>query len=313
MATKKQGTPIMNIWSQYLEYVHQNYICHLLPIWLSNFPFSEEFINAFQEEVNADYDRLKFNSASEVIPLFEGLVSMVGQKFYGDDWTQKRVQLFDKQPQTAHKVHYLPAEHIQKYTIRISLKGIMPTIWRKLEVPSNITMASLADILIYAMGWRNTHLNQFTDKRIHYKELTEDDMLWDCTDEDDPFFQDRPRWMFLTRESSKYTLSQVLPEKGKKIEFEYDFGDSWCHNLSVSAIDEYAEGEEHKVHLLSGKNACPPDDCYGIYGYNALRQYFYTGKKDPTFPDMFYAGVDECFNPAFYSVDAFREMIEILN
>ena len=59
-------------------------------------------------------------------------------------------------------------------------------------------------------------------------------------------------------------------KKGDSTLFEYDYGDSWYHVVKLKAVDEYAAGEQKIVRLTSGANACPPDDCGGIYRYNYL-------------------------------------------
>lgn len=57
--------------------------------------------------------------------------------------------------------HYLPSDHILKYTLRIALKGVTPTIWRKVEVPSNISLRHLSEVIMAVMGWSGCHMNQF--------------------------------------------------------------------------------------------------------------------------------------------------------
>ena len=44
--------------------------------------------------------------------------------------------------------HYLPARQVLKYTLKFTLKGIKPAIWRKIEVPSNITLRHLGDLIV---------------------------------------------------------------------------------------------------------------------------------------------------------------------
>ena len=48
------------------------------------------------------------------------------------------------------------------YQIKISLRGIRPPIWRRLEVFSDTTLDKLHLIFQLAMGWANYHLHQFT-------------------------------------------------------------------------------------------------------------------------------------------------------
>ena len=51
--------------------------------------------------------------------------------------------------------------------MRIQLNDVDPVIWRRLLVPGSVRMAKLADILLAAMGWSNSHLHVFRvgDKR----------------------------------------------------------------------------------------------------------------------------------------------------
>ena len=63
---------------------------------------------------------------------------------------------------------FKPAANVQKYTIRIQLKYIKPAIYRKVEVPSNITLRFLGEFLLDIMGWESTHLWHFRSKDIFY-------------------------------------------------------------------------------------------------------------------------------------------------
>lgn len=53
------------------------------------------------------------------------------------------------------------ADHALKYTLRVTLKHIKPSIYRKFEVPSNITLRHLADLILELMGWSGGHLNAY--------------------------------------------------------------------------------------------------------------------------------------------------------
>ena len=51
------------------------------------------------------------------------------------------------------KVRLLPVKSLQKYTLRIELAKSEPLVWRELEVPSSISLTSLAQAILLAMGW----------------------------------------------------------------------------------------------------------------------------------------------------------------
>lgn len=53
-----------------------------------------------------------------------------------------------------------------------------------------------------------------------------------------------------------------------KFRYCYDFGDDWIHEIQIEG--EIASDGERVARCLTGKNACPPEDCGGPYGYAQL-------------------------------------------
>jgi hypothetical protein len=47
------------------------------------------------------------------------------------------------------------------YRLYVSLLDIAPPIWRRIEVPSETSLAQLHKILQTAMGWQDYHLHEF--------------------------------------------------------------------------------------------------------------------------------------------------------
>jgi hypothetical protein len=45
--------------------------------------------------------------------------------------------------------------------LKITLKGIKPPIWRRVQVPGNVTLYKLHKIIQVVMGWGNYHLYEF--------------------------------------------------------------------------------------------------------------------------------------------------------
>ncbi|MBQ0115267.1 MAG: plasmid pRiA4b ORF-3 family protein [Bacteroidales bacterium] len=144
----------------------------------------------------------------------------------------------------------------REMTLRIALKGINPPIWRKLIVPSNINLESLAHVLLLAMAWDCAHLHQFVQNRTFYAvPMDEDDFGM-------PFDKD------FKKDSRQYTLGDLLTNEKSTALFEYDFGDSWEHKITVQGIREYEAGEcRTRVALVGGKRACPIEDIGGVWGY----------------------------------------------
>ena len=52
-----------------------------------------------------------------------------------------------------------PAQAV--YQLRLTLQETDPPVWRRLLVPSNVSLAKLHKIIQRAMGWSDSHLHQF--------------------------------------------------------------------------------------------------------------------------------------------------------
>ena len=92
------------------------------------------------------------------------------------------------------------------HQLKVTLLGGRPPIWRRLLIPSNITLTKLHDIIQLAMGWHHSHLHQF---RVG-----------------DTFYGDRTMLAGLDVLSERSArLNVVAPGKGDRLRYEYDFGD----------------------------------------------------------------------------------------
>ncbi len=174
---------------------------------------------------------------------------------FGDDWDDD----------VEYKPKAKPAKGKggkQKYalTLDVTLKGSPRKVYRQLVVPSDMTLENLGEILIDAVGWEGYHLNQFIDGNAFYLVPQEDD--WAMGNELD---------------ASAYTIGNLLGRVNSKIKWEYDFGDSWIHEITLVSKQAVGEKEKVKVQLLKGTGACPPEDCGGVGGYRHLLNVL----KDP--------------------------------
>src|SRR5438445_5063285 len=100
------------------------------------------------------------------------------------------------------------------YQIKITLKGIKPPIWRRVQVEGNISLHILHRILNSAMGWTNSHLYQFRLGGTFYG------------------IPDTDR-MDAVKNSDAVKLSHVIAAEKAKFIYEYDFGDGWEHEVVV--------------------------------------------------------------------------------
>jgi hypothetical protein len=70
-----------------------------------------------------------------------------------------------------------------------------------------------------------------------------------------------------SEDETKIRLDQLAPERRTKFVYEYDFGDSWEHQVLVEKVTEPEPGTTLHPHCLDGQLACPPDDCGSIPGF----------------------------------------------
>ena len=141
------------------------------------------------------------------------------------------------------------------YQIKVTLKDFKPSIWRSIQVRSDATLGELHALIQTAMGWANSHLHHFIvgktpNLRFIGAPGSYEDGLGLMDEENE----------------HEIAISRVLSATKTKITYEYDFGDSWEHEVALEKIVE-AEAGVHYPRCLAGENACPPEDVGGVWGY----------------------------------------------
>ena len=176
-------------------------------------------------------------------------------------------------------------------TIDVALKGSPRKVYRQLVVPSDLTLDSLGVILMLAVGWDGYHLNQFIDGKTYYTEPSDD--CWGVDGD---------------RDASKYTIGSLLRRVKSKVKWEYDFGDSWIHEITLVEKQAVDADEIVKIELIKGTGACPPEDCGGVGGYRHLLNVI----KDPDneeYEEMI-GWLGGNFDPKSFSIAAARKRVD---
>ncbi|MBK8989589.1 MAG: plasmid pRiA4b ORF-3 family protein [Chloroflexi bacterium] len=95
----------------------------------------------------------------------------------------------------------------------------MTPIWRRFQVRHDITFRQLHNTLQVVMGWWDYHLHLF-----HYGQLliTDDNTL--------------AEWGEEGLRDDTTPLNKLLRYEGVSLTYEYDFGDSWVHELVLEAM-----------------------------------------------------------------------------
>lgn len=150
------------------------------------------------------------------------------------------------------------------YQLKITLKWSKPPIWRRVVARADMPLNRLHDLMQMVMGWTNSHLHHFAAGNTFYGRP-------------DPGFAGMGGEEL---NEKRYTLADLAPAAKKKFIYEYDFGDSWEHEVKVEKILPADAAFQHPV-CLAGENACPPEDCGGIGGYYNLLKIM----ADPKHPE----------------------------
>jgi hypothetical protein len=150
-------------------------------------------------------------------------------------------------------------EFSKVYQFKITLRGIRPPIWRRIQVPGNYTFWDLHVAIQDAMGWFDAHLHAFevANPKMGFVEaigIPEEDFI---------------RGNHRTTAGWKRKIAQYFSEKNTKARYVYDFGDDWVHDIKLEKILA-ADKDVNYPQCLAGKRACPPEDCGGIWGYEEL-------------------------------------------
>ena len=179
------------------------------------------------------------------------------------------------------------------YQIKITLQGSKPSIWRRVVIPSDLSLPDFHKVIQTTMGWTNSHLHQFVKNRTYYSPKMEDESLWDEEDDDDLDY-------------SKYKVSDLLRKTKDKVKYEYDFGDDWVHVIVLEKIiDESMDIND--VTCLAGENSCPPEDCGGLWGYYNMLEILKDTDHEEYEEYIDWLG-DE-FDPTYFDIEEVNEML----
>ena len=140
----------------------------------------------------------------------------------------------------------------QVYQLKVGLMRRRPPVWRRILVPATITLGDLHAVIQILFGWDGDHLHQFEVGGKRYS---------------DPFFDlDGDE-----KDESGVRLREAFAGATTKIRYEYDFGASWWHEITMERTAERDPGATYPL-------------CTGFSGDSPVE---YWSEEDPQEPEPF--------------------------
>jgi hypothetical protein len=137
----------------------------------------------------------------------------------------------------------------------VTIEGIEPPIWRRIEIPATYDFWGLHVAIQDAMGWLDYHLHEFTVPDPSTGELVRVGIPADDFPDARPT---APGWAL--------SVAPYFHEPGVSVRYVYDFGDDWVHRLTYEGLSPRAPGTKYP-RCVGGARRCPPEDCGGIGGF----------------------------------------------
>lgn len=161
---------------------------------------------------------------------------------------------------------------MKAYRIKIELRDSNPLIWRRVMVPAEITFERLHDVIQISMGWLNNHLYDFNIDKENIRITCDEKAIQEyefyskkkLNNKNDPHGFIENMLKVIPKLSSKVKIDKYLIE-GKNIEYIYDFGDYWKHDV---IFEEIIKDYKYEYPIcIDGDGGCPPEDVGGIFDY----------------------------------------------
>ncbi len=192
---------------------------------------------------------------------------------------------------------------IMTFTFKIQLRDIKkPPVWRRLEIPSELTFDQFHQAIQAAFGWWDYHLYEFQKSpfsegwSVKVPDENDEDYGYDIID------------------SRKTLVGTFLMKMGlSKFVYVYDFGDSWIHNITLEKEDA-GKTLTHPI-CLGGKGACPQEDSGGPWGYEEIKRLFAEepdSQETKEYREWMGLDDDEEFDPAFFDPDEANAALEAI-
>jgi hypothetical protein len=181
----------------------------------------------------------------------------------------------------------VPNENSFVYSLKISLEGSKPEIWRRILVKS-LNLDTLHQVIQICMGWEDAHLHEFDVKNTPVPPAGEGAII----------------------DESAISISQLHAAKIKQIIYTYDFGDDWRHLIRIENAMPEQMGLAYP-RCVDGEGSCPVEDCGGIERWLRLLDSLCYAQRErgPDIEDLL-SWLGQNFKPASWNLEETNKQLQ---
>lgn len=135
--------------------------------------------------------------------------------------------------------------------LKIILNKTKPEVWRTVQIMEGSSLRTLHYLIQDVFWWKGYHSYMFKVGDDEYS--------------DPEFDSEFQGWL----DDSKIKVGKIV-DTHPEFEFIYDFGDWWSHKVVFEKFVKANPKEKYPV-CIDGKNAAPPEDVGGVYGFEEFK------------------------------------------
>jgi hypothetical protein len=158
-----------------------------------------------------------------------------------------------------------PRRDVVVYRIRVHINDSEPSIWRRLDLRSNLTLDLLHQVLQLAFDWTDSHLHRFSlggGAFDHHSQLFL--CPYDVVNKESPEDDDG-------LPAAETRLDETLSQPGDVLHYLYDYGDNWELTLRLEEVLP-TESDSPAAVVVDGERAAPPEDCGHLVDVDSLSE-----------------------------------------
>jgi len=172
------------------------------------------------------------------------------------------------------------------YCLRIAVLDSDPSIWRRFCLDAHRSLRELHPILAAVMGWSGAANYHFKiPQRSGPERLSVSDT---------------------EAQACSLTLADLVTKTGDSFFYTYNLSQGWIHIVTLETLGA-SESPPTVPYCLEGEQACPPEFCEGVWGYEELLDRL--DDPDDAEYDTLWQRVGYGFDPARFDLDAVNQRL----